>query len=146
MMDTSKRSKIIYMWKKQGLVHNDYKGLYEQYINNHNCQFCGTEYKSRRDRCLDHEHDTGLFRMFLCQKCNVHDSYIKYPNGYVKGKSWQQNNKQHVIDYKKNYYESNKETIKQQNSEKVVCECGSIVSSSNLPRHKKSKKHLDLVK
>ena len=132
-MDNIKRSKIIYMWKKQGLVHNDYKGLYEQYINNHNCQHCGAEYKSRRDRCLDHDHDTGLFRMFLCQKCNVHDSYLKYPNGYQGG--WQQNNKEHVNEYRLDWYHKNKKTLQ--------CECGSVIVCTTLSSHKKSKKHLD---
>ena len=145
-MDTSKRSKIIYMWKKQGLVHNDYKGLYERYVNNNNCDNCGVKYNSRRDRCLDHDHKTGLFRMFLCQKCNVHDSYIKYPDGYVKNKSWYQDNKDHVTKYKKDWYKLNKETIKQQHAEKVVCECGSIVSKNNLPKHKTTKKHINLIK
>ena len=160
-MDNRKRSKIIYMWKKQGLVHNDYKNLYEQYFNNTNCQNCGKEYKSTRDRCLDHDHTTGLFRAFVCQTCNVHDSYIKYPNGYIRGKSWQENNKERYAKYRKEWYETNKENIKQrskewrennkeiikeQRKEPIECGCGSVVTKGSFNRHVKSIKHLNLLK
>jgi len=51
--------------------------------------------------------------------------------------------------YDKKNYEKNKEKfIKRSvefNSEKVDCECGCIVNRNNLPRHKKTKKHLDLM-
>ena len=40
------------------------------------------------------------------------------------------------------YYQKNKEVIK----EKVVCECGSVISNSSMYVHKKSKKHINFLK
>ena len=46
------------------------------------------------------------------------------------------------IEKKKEWVEVNKEKIKERLKEKIECECGSIVSQQNMPRHKRNKKHL----
>lgn len=40
------------------------------------------------------------------------------------------------------YHQTHKEKIELYKSQKVKCECGSQVRFGNLPRHKKSKKHI----
>jgi len=81
---------------------------------------------------------------------------------------WVEDNKEHITEYKKNYYEEhkehynnyrsenknikreydinyrekNKEKNKETRCEKITCECGVICSKCNLARHKKSKKHV----
>jgi len=64
----------------------------------------------------------------------------------------QEQQKQHYEnnkdDRKKNmkiYYENNKEQIAQKHKEKITCECGSIVSHNHIARHRKSKKHIDIM-
>jgi hypothetical protein len=42
---------------------------------------------------------------------------------------------------RKKHYEKNKEKISEKASEKVECPCGSVVSRSNLSKHKKTQKH-----
>ena len=58
-----------------------------------------------------------------------------------KNKQYQQNNKERI----KQYYQDNKERITEQNKKKIKCECGSVVSKGNLPKHKKTKKHIDIM-
>ena len=71
-----KNIKIIKQWKYSGLIHDDYDDLYEKYLNSTNCQECGCAYGKKGDgtstfKCMDHDHTTGLFRNFLCCKCNL---------------------------------------------------------------------------
>ena len=67
-------------------------------------------------------------------------------------KQYHQDNKEHIEEWQKEYYQKNKEKIadykeeyyqknKEKKAEKITCECGSIVSNSNLKRHQQSKKH-----
>ena len=59
-----------------------------------------------------------------------------------KQKEYQSVNKEKIDAYKKEWYEANKESIKQKGSVKVKCECGYTVSKRNLPNHFKSYEHL----
>mgnify|MGYP003656670575 CR=1 FL=1 len=103
----------IHTWKRYGLIYDDYDDLFEVYIKTLNCQHCNKEFKNRRDRCMDHNHETGLFRKIVCNKCNSWDFYINHPDG-----------------------------IQQNRSEKVKCDCGSIVSMRHISCHKKTPKHM----
>jgi len=63
-------------WKRYGLVSTDYNLLYENYLKSTNCEECGIEYGKRCDgsgtfKCMDHNHETGLFRNFICCGCNL---------------------------------------------------------------------------
>jgi len=61
-------------------------------------------------------------------------------------KDYYENNKEAIAEKKKEYYENNKEVIAEKLKEKVTCECGCIIRRSHLARHKKSNKHLELMK
>tara|TARA_B110000285_G_scaffold166481_1_gene186005 strand:- start:167 stop:547 length:381 start_codon:yes stop_codon:yes gene_type:complete len=112
----SSKSNTINTWKQSGVIYHYFDDLYEVYIKTMNCWHCNKEFTSTRDRHLDHNHETGAFRAILCHKCNVNDSYIKYPNGYD------------VAEHKK---------------QKINCICGSIVSRNHIARHQKTDKHLN---
>ena len=71
-----KRSRLIIKWKQCGLIHDDYNQLYDEYLKSTNCERCGIEYGQYGDgtqtwRCMDHCHNSGRFRDFLCCKCNL---------------------------------------------------------------------------
>ena len=63
-------------WKASGLIHDDYEKLYADYINTLNCNVCNHDF-SKYVKCMDHDHDTGLFRYFLCKNCNNFDNWKK---------------------------------------------------------------------
>ena len=138
--------KTISNWKSRGLIYDDYDELYEIYIKTMNCQYCNKEFNNSQDRCLDHDHNTGLFRKIVCRACNVMDSYIKYPDGYDKkkyNKQYRQDNKEVLNQKKKQYKNDNLEEITQKRKQKITCLCGSVISNSVKARHQKSQKHLN---
>ncbi len=71
-----KKSETVSKWKQRGLIHDDYCALYDSYLEATHCNACKSEFKDSRDRCLDHDHNTGLFRQFLCQACNGFDRWL----------------------------------------------------------------------
>jgi Zn finger protein HypA/HybF involved in hydrogenase expression len=101
-------------WKRRGLIYDDYHDLFEVYRKTLNCQHCNKEFRNKRDRHLDHNHATGLFRKIVCNRCNSQDFYINHPDGMPINRN-----------------------------EKVKCECGLICSRINISRHKRSAKHID---
>ena len=62
-------------WKYYGVIGNLSKMYDERYILSTECEVCNKTYKSSKDRHLDHDHDTGLFRQVLCCACNTRDSW-----------------------------------------------------------------------
>ena len=74
-----KKNKIISSWKCVGLILPLpwYSILYDYYIKTDRCEVCDNEFKSKRDRNMDHCHETGEFRWILCCSCNAHDCWKK---------------------------------------------------------------------
>jgi len=136
----SSKYHMIYNWKKSGLIYDDYDELYDVYIKTMKCDHCKTEFTKNNCRCLDHDHITGLFRKIVCHRCNVGDSYIKYPNGYSR-QEYRQANKEKFKEYKKEYDQTNKDKLKEYSQEKIKCDCGSIVCRANIAKHKRTAKH-----
>ena len=152
--DKYHKSNKISKWKGYGVIHDDFSSLYDTYINTFNCQHCGKEFKNVNDRHLDHDHKTGLFRLIVCQSCNNHDSYIKYPDGYSKELYYErtrdkqlerarlhyEDNKDKKLEYQKEYNESNNEKIteyKKQHYEKNK----EKINKKNRENHHKNKEH-----
>ena len=127
----SSKYQTIRNWKLSGLIYADCNELYEIYIKTMKCQHCNKEFKNSQDRCMDHDHNTGLFRKIVCRRCNVLDSYIKYPNGYD------------IKEVLKQYREENKEEINQKARQEITCLCGTVTSKGHIARHLKTQKHLN---
>jgi len=71
-----KKKDTIVNWKRSGLICDDYDKLYELYLQSTNCEECDCKYSVKGDgvgkfKCMDHCHTIGLFRNFLCNKCNL---------------------------------------------------------------------------
>tara|TARA_R100000951_G_scaffold51889_1_gene43713 strand:+ start:84 stop:500 length:417 start_codon:yes stop_codon:yes gene_type:complete len=64
-------------WRNMG-VNDVNDEMYDKYINTHCCDVCSKDFKDSRDRCLDHDHDTGDFRQILCRACNTMDKWKNY--------------------------------------------------------------------
>ena len=60
-------------WKRRGIISNDFDTLYDLYINTDKCMYCEKVFADSYDRCLDHDHKTGLYRAVLCRACNTKD-------------------------------------------------------------------------
>ena len=86
--------RTIHRWKiRWGLNETDefIKELYKRFIAQTHCELCGKEFKSSKDRQMEHDHETGKFRNIVCNKCNHRKSDLKLrtdnTSGY-KGISW----------------------------------------------------------
>ena len=71
-----KKSLTISKWKLRGLICEDYDLLYSNYLSETHCDECRCRFgvlgdKSGTYKCMDHCHETGAFRNFLCCACNV---------------------------------------------------------------------------
>ena len=71
-----KKTRTIRNWKKRGLICPDIDSLYCHYLNATECENCYVTFGEFGDktgtwRVMDHDHQTGLFRNFLCHTCNL---------------------------------------------------------------------------
>ena len=72
----AKKSTIITKWKKRGIKTDNYDMLYNNYLSETHCDLCSVKFGKYGDgtgtfKCCDHNHETGMFRNFLCCKCNI---------------------------------------------------------------------------
>ena len=61
-------------------------------------------------------------------------------------KQWSINHKSDVLDYHKQYNEKNKLRIQEIGQQRMICECGCELRKDQLPRHRRSNKHNNLIK
>ena len=76
-------------------------------------------------------------------------------------KNYHENNKGKVLEYHKKYNEENKEMIKEKKEkyyqktkeiqaekakQAISCECGCTVRKADISKHKKTRKHIELMK
>ncbi len=99
------KSDMISKWKRIGVIYDDFDDLYAVYVNTMNCSHCLKEFKNSKDRHLDHDHQTGLFRKIVCSGCNNRDSYLKYPPQFTSKDKKQK--------FSKEYYEANRDKLNQ---------------------------------
>ena len=73
--EKGKMNTKISKWKNSyGLIcesRDDYELIYFTWLNSSRCEECNIEYTKENKKCMDHCHDTGLFRNILCNSCNT---------------------------------------------------------------------------
>ena len=80
-----KKSIKIAKWKYKGLINDNIDELYDRWLNSTECELCGHNYSFNK-KCLDHDHQTGLFRNIVCHSCNqsskLKEMYKTNKSGY----------------------------------------------------------------
>jgi hypothetical protein len=61
-------------------------------------------------------------------------------------KEYYEKNKEHIKSNVSKYRENNKDKIKEYQKEKITCECGCLIYRNNILRHKRSQKHVEIMK
>jgi len=89
------------------------------------------------------------YRVELCaelntNRCHITEEQRKDRDALIK-LNYRQNNKELVHQQEKLSYEINKHKIKTRVGEKITCECGSVICHGEKSRHRKTKKHIDLM-
>lgn len=71
-MNNKHLTRAISTWKKRGLNETKERRIEIYWIreSSTNCEKCGKEFKSNKDRNMDHCHITGKYRNILCTSCN----------------------------------------------------------------------------
>jgi len=81
-------------------------------------------------------------------KCYTSEEEKKYRMGELK-KQYREDNKEQLTKYYKGWAEKNKDIILKKDRErsaiKVKCECGCEIRRDSLSKHKRSKKHIELM-
>tara|TARA_R110002167_G_C12345569_1_gene621649 strand:+ start:176 stop:640 length:465 start_codon:yes stop_codon:yes gene_type:complete len=115
--DKGKKIHIIGRWKNRGLISDNYDELYYRYINSTACELCNKEYKNTYDRCLDHCHNTGLFRYILCRSCNNSSKLCETPinntSGHKNIRETKNNTYRVIITINKILYQKTFKTIEE---------------------------------
>jgi len=76
-------------------------------------------------------------------KDKIKDNYLKNSETLIAyQKDYNLLNHDKYIDYQRKYYEQRKEELLRKKKEKVMCNCGKMVSLGHLSCHKKTNLHL----
>ena len=95
--ETGKMINKINQWKFIGLVcenREEYEYIYDRWLNSETCEErrCNKEYTKKNKKCMDHCHDSGIFRNILCNSCNMKrrtkDNSCGIPNISKNGNNW----------------------------------------------------------
>jgi hypothetical protein len=93
--------------------------------------------------------------------CNTKDELLSRERHYIElykdiiinkvipnrtNKEYIEDNKEKIKDYKKEYYKNNKNIISYEQSQPIICVCGSIITKSGKSRHEKTIKHNNFIK
>ncbi len=60
-------------------------------------------------------------------------------------KQYNLEHKDQIAEYKKQYYTEHKEQLAEHKKQEITCDCGCVLTKGSLPKHKRTKKHQDLL-
>lgn len=95
------------------------------------------------------EYSIELYKLFPCntnEELRTEEEEVrKYLNANLNSQRAFMSEEEE-IKYHKEYRENNREIISQKQTEIITCECGCQTTRVHISRHRKSKKHLNLMK
>ena len=68
-----KKSNTISVWKRNGIICEDYDKMYDTYINTKNCEWCDKDIRKKQE--LEHNHSSREVRGIVCKGCNMKIMY-----------------------------------------------------------------------
>lgn len=98
----------------------------------------------REAEAIEEEYRQQLRANMNSRRCFITEEQEKELNK-ERCKNYRKNNIDVRIKADKDYYEENKDKILAKMKVKVECECGCIVRKSDLAKHRKTDKHLNLI-
>jgi len=119
-----------------------------------------THHKARRDCSAIKIIDIGNFNIKVIEEypCNSKKELEARERWYIENnlcvneripgrtrKEWREDNRDKILAQKKKYREANKVEIEAHNSTKIKCECGCEIRRNDLARHRRTKRHADLL-
>lgn len=156
-MPDYQKGKIYKLWSPQGKEDEIYIGstcdeLYKRKsahkVNSNNCS----------SKKLFENYTDVRIELIEEYPCNNKEELTKKEGEYIRNnkclnkclvgrteQEYYQDNKEKYKKYSKEYYNNNKVNIIEMKKKKVTCECGCIITYNDLPRHKKTNKHLNLM-
>jgi len=87
-------------------------------------------YETNKERLLEYQKQYG----------ESHREKIK-----ERTKQYYETNKEVINERRRKKYETDKQSYHEKKKESIECDCGCIITYSNLTRHKKTTKHLELI-
>jgi hypothetical protein len=101
---------------------------------------------------LGHEHFyIELIESYPCKSKDElkakEGQYIRERGSYnmtIAGRGWreyQQDNKAHLVEYHKSWYDANRERILEKDGDKIQCQCGKTFTFGHKARHARCKRH-----
>ena len=81
------KNKTLNNWRIYGLKETDefIESLYNRYIYTSHCELCNKEFKTTKDRHMEHDHETGRFRNIVCNRCNNRKHDVKMNSNNTSG-------------------------------------------------------------
>lgn len=129
---------------------NKRKAQHKYCCNNKNCN----EYDYKVYNFIRDNGGWDNFKFKIIRKYNNIDKLklLKKENKYSEKYNSTLNTRRNIglyyelgyLGYSKKYYELNKDLINQKHSEKIICSCGCEITTTNIARHRRSKKHITL--
>jgi len=114
---------------------DDYIQMYDNNLNTFRAYLTGREIKEINKKYREDNKDKESMRKKKYRDDNKEKESMRL-------KKYRDENKEKIKDMNKKYYDENKEKIKEKFSEKITCECGSIVRKGDISKHRKSLKHI----
>jgi len=104
--------------------------------------------------------ELGKVKIILIENysCNSKEELLKHERHYIEtmvcvnknipGRTdaeYRHNNKDKIKERNKEYRLKNKDKMKERRKVKITCDCGADINKDSIYRHKRTKKHLDLM-
>jgi hypothetical protein len=87
-------------------------------------------------------------KQYQIDNCEKHKNYYQNNKDMIleKRKQYRQYNADIISEYQKQYRQNNADILSEKGKQKIICDCGSEISKHSLLKHKKTQKHLKLLK